>query len=205
MWDVDAEVIKISGKWQYTDDQGVKFIWYPETGKVECKNGFSILKAVEYFSRRECDILWEKSVPSENILYVYIPDNDDKEYIKYIASWELKSAEELERESRPNMNFNKRNGKPITWNCISAHISRMIKTGKSRQEFVDWFNTFNLEDIRRRSPLMEASMKSLKVIIGEGKSCLKRLHDKGILRRLTPLEIELKLDKYKYNNRFDEE
>lgn len=185
----------------WKESRYISFTYRPADGLVRAANRPSIEKAIAYFSYKQYHVDWKNSNTTQGILQVIIPDHleADQEELLLTSSLEDMVATSLvaREEAKAELlllNVDNSTGEIIKEKYLSDTMGRINKAkNKTREDIVEWFNKYNIEDIRPDTPLIITSTKSKPTIIEEGRGLIWKLFEQGKLRRLTKEEYEAKI------------
>lgn len=181
----------------------VSFVYYPDTQMVKVSNQLSFFRSIEFFAYRGFLIDWNRSNINTFTLFLIVPDYLEGQRASSLITKatrdlhnQAKEDEKRRREDRSQTNLDNNTGNKITFTIIENAFRNLKRSNKSRQQIVDWFNHYNLEEIRPDFPLMRVSTKPISILIDEGKTVIRKLFDQGKLRKLTEEQYQEKLLKY---------
>lgn len=191
----------------------VSFVYYPDIQMVKVVNQLSFFRSIEFFAYRGFFIDWNRSNINTFTLFLIVPDYLEGHRANSIITRatndlynQAKEDEARRREERIKGNVDNNTGNIITFPVIESSLRSLKRSNKSRQGIVDWFNRYNLEEIRPPDfPLMRVSTKPVNVLIEEGKASIRKLFDQGKLRKLTKEQYQEKLLKYDQKDNIEKE
>ena len=183
-------------------DNLINFMYYPLTGLAKAANSVSFYRCIEHFAYRGFAIDWVRSNINTLTLFIIPPEClSEEESIALLSTstqglYNQSLAERKKsRDSIISKNIDNNNGKVITENQLKRSIENLIANkSKGRQDVIDWFNRYNIEDIRPEHPLMVLSTKPKKTLFLEGKTLLMKLFEEGKLKKLTKEEYLAKME-----------
>lgn len=183
-------------------DGAVSFVYYPDSGMVKVSNPLSFFRSIEFFAFRGFQIDWNRSNINTLTMFLLIPYYLEGSKAKRIITT---TTEDMHNQAREDLNRKKEavkgnvdnsTGKMITFSVIESAFKNLARSNKDRQGVADWFNRYNIDEIKKEAPILRVSTKSKKTIMEEGKRAIRELYSQGRLRKLTEEEYLTKMRKY---------
>lgn len=193
----------------YSYQEGVlSFLYYPDSGMVKGATNYATLRAIEHFAYRGFEVDWVNINTNigRNTFYIKPPEHLTEEDIRDLIRSTKKELTSVasqikakEKERVLGNNWNNKLDRQITETYLYTSIANLKK--KDRKTISEWFNKFNIEEVRRcDSPLLTVSSRSVTMLIEEGKNLVFKLYHKGKLIRYSEEEYQNKLRKYGVNS-----
>lgn len=179
------------------NEDNLYFQYYPFSGVIRCHTRFNMFKVVHILGMHNIEVDWNKT----NILKhtVQLPPltfEQEEHFVDSILSF-CQYYEDILSDEKYKNNIDRKNNKVLQWNSLKVQMSQMIKSKAfDRSKTAQWFNMFNIEDIRPEEPLIIISTKSKATIVEEGRKYIEKLYSQGRLIRCTKEEYKEKVEKY---------
>lgn len=194
----------------YTSEEGYEhpyvFTYTPSTGRVSCAKHHRV-KVLTHFIQRgySIDDRTKKQTDFDKGYFtVVIPDylsEEERLHVLSLSEVELHEASEILKSKIRDKtilgNIDNTTGEVISEYTLYNRLRNIkIDTDRGKQKVCDFFNRYNIEEVRKCTPLMTYTTQARKNLVLEGSNALWKLFEKGELRRLTKQEFIDKMDFY---------